>query len=282
MTADQGHVGSFSEGPTTIVTIDNPEALNALRPPMIPALEEAVRAADAEPTCRAIIITGSGDRAFCAGIDVKSVVRQDETATSDGGAGAGSQDPIVAQFDLLHRALSDIIRAIHRASTPVIAAVNGHAVGGGFAIAAACDLRLAGPRATFADGFVKRGISGCELGLSYFLPAIVGEAAAFELMLTGRRIDASAAAGLGLVSRVAEEGALLDEARALAEEIAANAPMAVAMTKEVMWANRHAGSLDQALALESRTQVMTRQTADAAEARRAFLEKRPPVFGQGA
>ncbi len=272
--SDPGTIEVVAEGGCTLVTLHNPEAVNALTPGMIPALTEAIERAARDRATRAIILTGTGDRAFCAGIDVKSVARRDA-----GGAAPGV-DPIVASFEHLHHDLSNIIRAIHRAQVPVIAAVNGHAIGAGFAIAAACDLRLASERATFADGFIARGISGCELGLSYFLPAIVGAAAAFELMLTGRRIDQQTAAGLGLVRAVGADEDLIVSAKELADEIAANAPFAVAMTKEVMWANRHAGSLDQALALESRTQALARNTADAAEARLAFLEKRPPRFGQ--
>ncbi len=271
---DRRGIDVAADGGCTVVTLDNPEALNALTPEMIPALTEAIEQAARDRTNRAIIITGSGDRAFCAGIDVKSVARR------DAGGNAAGVDPVVAGFEHLHHDLCDIIRAIHRAPVPVIAAVNGHAIGAGFAIAAACDLRLASDRATFADGFIARGISGCELGLSYFLPAIVGAAAAFELMLTGRRIDQQTAAGLGLVRPIGADEDLVGAAKSLAGEIAANAPFAVAMTKEVMWANRHAGSLDQALALESRTQALARTTADAAEARLAFLEKRPPQFGQ--
>lgn len=272
--ADAGRIGVVAEDGVTVVTLDNPEALNALTPAMIPALTGAIVGAGRDRSNRAIVITGIGERAFCAGIDVKSVARRDAGPTVDGA------DPIVAGFEHLHHDLSDIIRAIHRVPVPVIAAVNGHAIGAGFAIAAACDLRLAGHRATFADGFIARGISGCELGLSYFLPAIIGSAAAFELMLTGRRIDQETAVGLGLARPVAAGEDLVGTATALAAEIAANAPFAVAMTKEVMWANRHAGSLDQALALEARTQALARGTADAAEARQAFLEKRPPRFGR--
>ena len=183
----------------------------------------------------------------------------------------------MAGFENLHLRLSAVIRTIHSLPIPVIAAVNGHAIGLGFAMAAACDLRVAGPDAAFDDGFIKRGISGCELGLSYFLPRVVGPAVAHELMLTGRRVRAEEALSLGLVSRVADDP--VAAATELVAELAANAPAAVAMTKEVMWANLHAASLDQALALEARTQSLLRATSDAKEARQAFLEKRSPEFG---
>ncbi len=254
----------------TVLTLCREDAMNALTPPMVAELDVALRDAAARRSCRAIMLTAVG-RGFCVGIDVK------EVAVRDAGTGARGMDPLLAGFENLHHRLSAVIRTIHSLPIPVIAAVNGHAIGLGFAIAAACDLRVAGPGATFADGFVKRGISGCELGLSYFLPRIVGPAVAHELMLTGRRVRADEALAIGLVSSVTDDvdGAANELVSALAE----NAPAAVSMTKEVMWANLHASSLDQALALEARTQSLLRATSDAQEARKAFLEKRAPQFG---
>ncbi|MDG1366937.1 MAG: enoyl-CoA hydratase-related protein [Acidimicrobiales bacterium] len=254
----------------TVLTLCREDAMNALTPPMVAELDVALRDAAARRSCRAIMLTAVG-RGFCVGIDVK------EVAVRDAGTRAGGIDPLLAGFENLHHRLSAVIRTIHSLPIPVIAAVNGHAIGLGFAIAAACDLRVAGPSATFADGFVKRGISGCELGLSYFLPRIVGPAVAHELMLTGRRVRADEALAIGLVSSVTDDvdGAANELVSALAE----NAPAAVSMTKEVMWANLHASNLDQALALEARTQSLLRATLDAQEARKAFLEKRAPQFG---
>ena len=254
----------------TVLTLCREDAMNALTPPMVAELDVALRDAAARRSCRAIMLTAVG-RGFCVGIDVK------EVAVRDAGTRAGGIDPLLAGFENLHHRLSAVIRTIHSLPIPVIAAVNGHAIGLGFAIAAACDLRVAGPSATFADGFVKRGISGCELGLSYFLPQIVGPAVAHELMLTGRRVRADEALAIGLVSSVTDDvdGAANELVSALAE----NAPAAVSMTKEVMWANLHASNLDQALALEARTQSLLRATLDAQEARKAFLEKRAPQFG---
>ncbi len=274
-------------GSTALLTIDRPEALNSLSPGLLDALPEALRSAGADRSCRAVIITGRGERAFCAGIDVKSVAARDAANDAARAAKAGRDDaesaaprldPITAGFENLHLVLSGIVRTIHTLPIPVISAVNGHAVGAGFAIAAACDLRIGSSNATFSDGFVKRGISGCEMGLSYFLPKIVGPALAFDLMMTGRRVDADGARDMGIISEVVEPDQLVERALAMAGSLAENAPMAISMTKEVMWANLHASSLDHALALESRSQVMTRNTADAAEARNSFLEKRTPNF----
>ncbi len=157
---------------SAIVTLNSPQALNALSPNMIGEFAAAVRDAAADRSCRSVIVTGAGDRAFCAGIDVKAVAEAD-AADADRGEGPGL-DPVIAGFENLDHYLRAMIRTVHTLPIPVIAAVNGHAIGGGFAIAAACDLRIAGTTATFADGMVRRGTSGCELGLSYFLPKLVG------------------------------------------------------------------------------------------------------------
>ena len=263
---------------TALITIDSPEAFNALTPEMTRGLVEALRSSAADRTCRAVVITGAGERAFCAGVDVKSVAQRDDRAETSSAAG-NPVDPIEAQFQGLHHDLASIIRTIHTLPIPVITAVNGHAIGAGFAIAAASDLRVASDNAAFTDGFVGRGISGCELGLSYFLPQLVGASIAFDWMLTGRRILSDEALSSGLVGQVVPVADVVAAALEIGAQIATLAPMAVTMTKETMWANLHAPSLDHALAMESRTQVLTRNTGDAVEARQAFLEKRPPVFG---
>jgi len=264
------------QGPTAVVTLNNPGAFNALAPNMAEDLVAALRDAASDRSCRAIVLTGEGDRAFCAGIDVKSVAARDAAAATPDPA--AQVDPVLAGFENLHYGLGAMIRTIHTLPIPVIAAVNGHAIGAGFALAAAADLRIVGARARFADGFVKRGISGCELGLSYFLPRLVGASIAFDWMLTGRNVDADEAISSGFASALVEPDQTIATALERAEQIAGLAPAAVQMTKEVMWMNLDASSLDQALALESRTQALTRTTADAAEARRSFLEKRDPAF----
>jgi enoyl-CoA hydratase len=270
-------VDSARHDSSVVITLNNPDAFNALAPNMIGDFVAAARDAAADRSCRSIVITGEGEKAFCAGIDVKSVAARD--ASTDSAVG-DQLDPIAAGFENLHHNLSSMIRTLHTLPIPVIAAVNGHAIGAGFALAAASDLRVAGDNVKFADGFIRRGISGCELGLSYFLPKLVGASIAFDWMMTGRRVDADEASQAGLIGQVVAPGQTVTAALELASNIAELAPMAVSMTKEVMWSNLHAASLDQALALEGRTQAMTRTTVDAAEARLAFLEKRPPVFAR--
>ena len=264
---------------TLLLRLNRPEALNALSYPQVDALKSALTEAGQDRSVRAVVLSAAGDRAFCAGIDVKSVAERDAAAEKVASTGT-RLDPVVASFESLDAVLGDVVRLIHRLPVPVIAAVNGHAIGAGFAYAAACDLRVGSSNAKFADGFVKRGISGCELGLSYFLPKIIGPALAFEMMMTGRTMAADEAKAAGLISEVVEPHELETTALAQAERIATLAPLSVTMTKEVMWANLHASSLDHALAMEARTQGLARLTADAAEARNSFIEKRTPEFAQ--
>jgi enoyl-CoA hydratase len=167
---------------------------------------------------------------------------------------------------------------LRRIPQPVIAAVNGPAVGGGFALALFSDVRIAAASARFGVQFIRVGLSGCDVGVSYALPRLIGASRAFELMLTGRQFDATEADRLGLVSRVVPDGELLDSAFGVADEICQNAPFGVVMTKEVMWANLAAPSLEAAIHLENRTQILASQSGDFVEALAAFAQKRPPHF----
>ncbi|MDH4363798.1 MAG: enoyl-CoA hydratase-related protein, partial [Acidimicrobiia bacterium] len=158
---------------------------------------------------------------------------------------------------------------------PIIAAINGAAAGGGFAIALASDVRICARSARFGTAFIRLGISGCDIGVSWMLPRLIGASRAWELMLTGRVFGADEADKLGLVSRVVDDAALLDEAMTTAELIAANSPMGVWMTKEVMWSNLETNSLQAGIDLENRNQILTSLTEDSRRAMAGFLTKEP-------
>jgi enoyl-CoA hydratase len=160
----------------------------------------------------------------------------------------------------------------------VIAAVNGAASGAGFAMSVASDVRLAAPEARFNLANVRIGFSGCDLGSSYWLPRLLGHGIASELMLTGRFIGAEEAERRALVNRIVERDGLLDGALELAADIARNSPFAVRMTKQVLAANVDAPSLDAAVELENRTQILCTRTRDFEEALSAFQEGRAPRF----
>ena len=162
---------------------------------------------------------------------------------------------------------------------PIVAAVNGPAAGGGLALALASDVRIAASSARFNVAFVRIGLSGCDIGVSWLLPRLIGVSRAWELMLTGRIVESDEAERIGLVVRVVPDGEVVDAALKTAELIAGNSPFGVQMTKEVMWSNLETSSLQAAIDLENRTQILTTFTDDMREAMAAFLDKRPPSFG---
>jgi enoyl-CoA hydratase/carnithine racemase len=250
-----------------LVTLNRPERLNAMTSTMISELDQVVSGVDLDPALRAVIVTGAG-RGFSAGLDL-----QDQGA-APGSDGVGRT---VSGF-MWQDHLATLLERIHRSRKPWISAVNGPAVGGGFALSLATDIRFASADATFGAVFMKIGVSNCDMGTSYFLPRLVGASRSAELLLTARIFDAEEAARIGLLTDLVEPDALLDRAIATARLIRANAPFATWMTKETMWQTLDAPSLRHALDLENRTQIMCSATGDVAEARAAFVEKRPPVW----
>ncbi|MGA9278552.1 enoyl-CoA hydratase/isomerase family protein [Ilumatobacter sp.] len=249
-----------------LVTLNRPERLNAITSTMIDELERVVSAVDGDPELRVVILTGAG-RGFCAGLDLESA----GTAP-----GAEQVRPTVAGF-MWQDHLATLHERIHRSRKPWIAAVNGPCVGGGFALALACDIRTASPAASFGAVFLKIGVSNCDMGTSYFLPRLVGASRSAELLLTARIFGADEADRIGLLSALDDDP--VERALETARLIAANAPFGTWMTKETMWQTLDAPSLRHALDIENRTQIMCSANGDIVEARRAFAEKRPPRWG---
>jgi len=177
--------------------------------------------------------------------------------------------------------IATLIPQLRSLPVPVIAAVNGPAAGGGLALALGSDVRIAAASARFNVAFVRVGLSGCDIGVSWLLPRLIGASRAWELMLTGRIIDAPEADHIGLVTRVVPDDELLDAALETAGLVVANSPWGVRMTKEVAWSQLEIGSLQAGIDLENRTQVLSSFTGDLAEAMTAFVEKRPHKFTDG-
>jgi enoyl-CoA hydratase/carnithine racemase len=252
----------------TQITLNRPDRLNAMNAELIGELDEAVDRVASDRSCRVVVMTGAG-RGFCAGLDLAGY------GTPPGAEGLA---PPEATFAIQTHIASLVprLRALHQ---PVIAAVNGPAAGGGLALALASDVRIASTSARFNVAFVRLGISGCDIGVSWLLPRLIGASRAWELMLTGRIIDAGEADRIGLVLRVVPDEELLDAALETADLIAANSPWGIRMTKEVMWSQLEVGSLKAGIDLENRTQVLSSMTGDMQEAVSAFLEKRAPSFG---
>lgn len=243
-----------------VLTLNRPDKLNALSYELVEDLHSALDALAVDNVCRVVVLTGAG-RGFCSGLDL--------SAPSPPEAGGGTEFPRSGMR--WQERIADLTAKIHRLRQPVIAAVNGAAYGGGFGIALACDIRIASPSARFCTQFIKLGLGGCDIGVSYTLPRIVGAGAAFDLILTARTVDAEEALRLGIVSRLAEDP--MQEALAIAETLCGYGKFGVESTKQVLWANLEASSLEAALHLENRSQILSSTSGEMREAAAAILRK---------
>jgi len=249
------------EGQLLWVTLDRPDRLNALSPRMIDELSVLFdRLADDDET-GVVILRGAG-RAFCAGWDLKE-------ESQDGGL-TGSVDVALR----LQRRFSNVIMKMRRTPQPIVACLHGAATGGGFSVALAADVRIAGESARMNCAYIRVGLGGCDAGSSYFLPRIVGASVAAELILTGNFIDAARAERVGLVSRVVPDAELEAAARALGADIVRNSALGVRLSKECLNVSIDASSLEAVVAMEDRNQVLAAQSGDFREAVRVFSERR--------
>ncbi|MEW2164730.1 crotonase/enoyl-CoA hydratase family protein [Streptomyces sp. NPDC007084] len=258
------HLTVRREGATLVLTLNRPEARNALSLPMLVGLYDGWTEADADDTVRSIVLTGAGG-SFCAGMDLKALA-------GNGMAGDRYRDRLKADPDLHWKAM---LRH-HRPRKPVIAAVEGYCVAGGTEILQGTDIRIAGASATFGLFEVRRGlfpIGGSTVRLQRQIP----RTHALEMLLTGRPYTAREAADIGLVGRVVTEGTALAEALAVAEQVNACGPLAVEAVKASVYETADLTETD-GLAAELRRGWPVFDTADAKEGSRAFTEKRPPVY----
>jgi enoyl-CoA hydratase/carnithine racemase len=245
------------------VTLNRPDARNALNPEAYRQLEDAFHTAQRDPNARCVLLTGA-DPSFCSGDDVKEIM-----------AGAAREETVAKLRQVRPRATPAAI-AILDCDRPVVAAVNGPAVGWGMDLTLFCDVRIASERARFGELFIKRGLVS-DLGGLWRLPQIVGPSRAAELLFTGDVIDAQEAERIGLVSRVVPHERLLESARELTAKIAANPPLALRYMKEGLRRSTF-GNPQELGAWISQTLGVLFQTEDHREGVRSFLEKRPPVF----
>jgi len=255
-------------GRVGLITLNRPEKLNAWNPRMEAEFIDCVARASEDRDVGALVITGAG-RAFCAGGDISGW--SEEIASR--GEGRRARSP------LLEREGSPEVPIVLRRGKPVIAAINGPAVGIGLTMPLACDIRIASERARFSARFVKVGITP-ECGSTRYLPAVAGLGNALFLALTGRIIEAAEAKERGLVDRVVPHDVLMEEAMALAEEVAANPTDAVWAAKRLIHENAAEGDLRRVVTQEGYAIREMRRLPDHAEAVRAFMEKRAPKFNQ--
>lgn len=250
------HVLFTIDGAVATITLNRPEKFNAATPEMSKAIVAATEECNRNGDVRCVIVTGAGPKAFCAGSDIAEL------------------DSYATPWDFRNRA--DYCDAIHRLLKPSIAAVNGHALGGGLETALSCDIRIASSNAKFAAPEIKLGWIGGG-GMAAFLAHSIGASNAALMLMTGDPIDARRALDWGLVSEVTEPEALMDRARQLAGTIASRAPIAAETAKRNLKA-AFSMPLDEAMAYERDLQTICFATEDAREGRAAFQEKRPPLF----
>jgi enoyl-CoA hydratase/carnithine racemase len=250
-----------------VLSLNRPEKLNAMSEELVTSLHAHLDDIAIDDTVRVVILTGTG-RGFCAGLDL-------------GGFGAAPHTEGWGKTQAgfaVQKHIARLIPHMRSLPQPVIAAVNGAAAGGGFALVLGSDVRLAGRSAKFNAAFIRIGLSACDIGTSWLLPRLVGASRSQELMLTGRIFDAEEAARIGLVVELFDDDALMDAAIAKARQIMLNTPFGVALTKEGMWSALEIPGMQAAIDLENRQQIMASATADHREAMAAFLERRAPSY----
>ncbi|WP_286771282.1 MULTISPECIES: enoyl-CoA hydratase-related protein [unclassified Sphingomonas] len=247
------------------VTMNRADRLNTLDEVMIAELAGYFDRIAKDRDCRVIVLKGAG-RAFCAGLDL--------TAAQTAASPRDTIDRLAHQ-----RSIAEIVMKMRYCPQPIVSLVHGPACGGGFAIALASDIRIAGESARMNAAFVRIGLSACDIGVSYFLPRLVGASVAAELMLTGDFITADRALATGLVSRAVPDDQMEAAAAPLIEAMLTTAPLGLRLTKECLRMAIDAPSLESAVAMEDRNQILCASGPDFEEAIAAFFEKRRPEYG---
>ena len=246
------------------VTLNRPERLNAMNDEMVGALRELFQGLYTRRDVRVVVLRGAG-RGFCAGLDLKE--------------DSGFAERSLAGMLDGQRRIADIVMAMRRCPQPIVAAVQGPASGGGFALTLACDVRLASPEATFNASFIRVGLGGCDIGVSYFLPRLVGASVAAELLLSGSFLSAERGHTLGLVAKICAGDGLDDAVADYAATLLRATPLGLRLTKEALNHAIDAPGLEAVIALEDRNQILCVKDEHFGEGISAFREKRAPKFG---
>ena len=253
---------------TTVIRMNRPERMNSMAFEAMIPLHEAIAEVAQDNDTQSVILTGSG-HGFCSGADTQH----------------SEPPPNIEGLTLTRIAtrsmaiLSDLVPALRRMPQPVICAINGAAIGGGMCLTLGADIRIAAESAYFRAAGINNGLTATELGLSFLLPRAIGSSRAFEIMLSGRDVDAREAAEIGLVSRTVPDAELMETALDLADQINGWSTQGVQLTKRMIWSGLETASLSAAIELESHTQLFVRLTTqNFEEATRARKEGRPAVF----
>jgi enoyl-CoA hydratase len=251
-----------------LVTLNRPERMNAMAFDVMIPLRETLESVAADNEVRVVVLTGAG-HGFCSGADLQGAGRVPNIE--------GLTRTTVARrsMDLL----DNVMTTLRRMHQPVIAAITGAAIGGGFCLSMATDIRIASEQAYFRAAGINNGLTSAELGISYLLPRAIGASRAFEIMLSGRDIDAAEAERIGLVSRTVAADKLLDTCYELAERIIGYSRVGTELTKRMLWSGMEAGSLESHMQHEGTAQLYVRLTTENFdEAIRARRDRRTPVY----
>ena len=245
----------------TKIALNRPERLNAITYDLVCELHDALDEVGGDRDCKVVVLTGVG-RGFCAGLDLK-----------DWGTPPGPGEHPHAKVGVGGQEFMANL-TVHMRKTPqiIIAGLNGAAFGGGLSLACAADIRVASPEARFCAAFIRTGLTGTDIGITYLLPRLIGASQAFDMIVTGREVSAERAERIGLVSEIvpdAYEGAL-----ALARTVASYTQIGLVMTKEVMWNNLDASSIEGCLAAENRNQAIAARSTEVQEYMRAYTTRR--------
>jgi len=252
---------------TAVVTLHRPERLNAMSIDLVIALYDALEKVAADNDTWVVVLTGSG-RGFCSGLDLKDY----GVIPNIDGLSVGR----IAQRSM--RYYSRLVPLMRRMPQPVIAAVNGPAYGGGFCLALGADIRIASVDAVFNSTGIVNGLTSTELGVSWLLPRLIGASRSNDILLTGRKVDAEEAERIGLVSRVVPADDLVPTALEVAGAMTQFSPYGLAMTKDIIWVNLETTSLESAIEIEDRNQLLLGFTENLPEAIRAFDQGRAPKY----
>jgi enoyl-CoA hydratase len=252
----------------SLIKLNDPATLNSLSFELVEDLYRAMDQVAKDNDCWVAILTGEG-RGFCSGLNLDYV-----------GVPPGSEGLPLSRLAIRAMSyMSNLIPAMRAMPQPLIAAVNGPAYGGGMCLPMGADIRIAGESARFRCMGINNGLTGCELGLSYLLPRLIGASHANEIILSGREVDAADAERVGIVSRVVPDAELLDTAKALAQQMCRYSTHGISMTKKILWDSLETNSLQAAIDHEDRNQLLVRMTTEnLQEAITARRKKREPIY----
>ena len=252
-----------ADGAIGVITFNRPDNRNSMTPELLDGFCDAVAAVKADPALRCVVITGSGS-CFSAGADFRATIQREKS------------DRLTLPHELSYRMYEPFMSVLD-IEVPIVAALNGHTVGGGFGLALMCDIRIGSRSAQYGTPFARLGLHA-GLGITYLLPRLVGVSRAAELLFTGRKFLGDEAYEMGLLSAVLDTDQVMPRAMEMAESIAANAPIAVRMMKRSLYANLDWNDVREAAYQESFAQTITIGTEDLKEGIDALLSKRKPSF----